>query len=53
MEELDADDLATGCPYYPRCPLPDRAQVCDIEGPKLTEIEPGHFVACRRYTAAP
>jgi oligopeptide/dipeptide ABC transporter ATP-binding protein len=34
----------SGCPFHPRCP---QAQArCAVDTPQLTELEPGHFVAC-------
>lgn len=39
-----------GCKFQSRCPL-----VCDkcrVEMPPLTEVDPGHFVACWQYTKA-
>jgi oligopeptide/dipeptide ABC transporter ATP-binding protein len=35
-----------GCPFHPRCPEASRA--CQESEPKLTEVSPGHFVACLR-----
>jgi oligopeptide/dipeptide ABC transporter ATP-binding protein len=33
-----------GCPFHPRCPVAEPA--CQETEPKLTEVSPGHFVAC-------
>lgn len=35
---------ATGCPYYPRCPLAE--QICREVAPELLGFEAGHRVAC-------
>ncbi|MGC8635060.1 MAG: oligopeptide/dipeptide ABC transporter ATP-binding protein [Candidatus Limnocylindrales bacterium] len=35
---------ATGCPYYPRCPLAE--QICRDVAPELLAFEAGHRVAC-------
>jgi peptide/nickel transport system ATP-binding protein len=37
----------TGCRFHPRCEFAEAA--CAKEIPPLTEIEPGHFVACIRW----
>lgn len=34
-----------GCRFHPRCPVA-RMGHCDVEEPKIRELEPGHFVAC-------
>ncbi|EZQ04880.1 peptide ABC transporter ATPase [Candidatus Acidianus copahuensis] len=36
-----------GCPLYPRCPF--RKNVCLDNEPKMTEVEPGHYVSCHLY----
>lgn len=46
--EQAADVLPPGCPFHPRCPK-FMAGVCDVRRPRLTEQEPGHFVACHLY----
>jgi peptide/nickel transport system ATP-binding protein len=38
----------TGCRFHPRCPY--AMQNCKASKPELTEIRPGHFVACFLYT---
>ncbi|NLF51590.1 MAG: ABC transporter ATP-binding protein [Leptolinea sp.] len=43
----DIKDMAlnqVGCPFQYRCEM--AMPVCNVQRPKLTEIEPGHFVAC-------
>ena len=41
----DLIDLPDQCPYMPRCPK--ASSICRLSAkPALTEIEPGHFVAC-------
>lgn len=42
-------ELAPGCVYYGRCPMADQALGCEQFRPTLSEVEPGHFVACFRY----
>jgi len=36
----------SGCRFHPRCYQCSGREDCAAERPKLTEIEPGHFVAC-------
>ena len=36
--------LPPGCDFHPRCKEAEKE--CQLEAPKLTEAEPGHFVAC-------
>ena len=40
--------VPSGCRFHPRCPyfIPGR---CDVVDPALTEVKPGHFVACHLY----
>lgn len=38
----------TGCRFHPRCP--HRFGPCDSVHPRLTEVQPGHFVACHLHT---
>ena len=40
-------DLPKGCPFQGRCE--DCMDICKKEQPKLTEIEPGHSVACHKF----
>ena len=49
--ELKANhsELASGCVYYGRCPVADKALGCDRHRPILLEAERDHFVACFRY----
>lgn len=41
-------DPPTGCAFHTRCPY--KMDVCMQEEPMLTEIKPGHSVACHLYT---
>ncbi|MBX3053728.1 MAG: ABC transporter ATP-binding protein [Caldilineaceae bacterium] len=47
----DPFSIPVGCAFQPRCPAPKRAS-CNQEVP-LIEVEPGHFVRCTLYEAAP
>lgn len=52
IESIDSEapsplDLPKGCPFQGRCE--DCMDVCKKEQPKLTEIEPGHSVACHKF----
>ena len=40
----DPMDLPTGCAFHPRCTY--ATSVCSESKPEMTEVEPGHFVAC-------
>ena len=46
----DLIQLPTGCKFHPRCPLADERS--HNEEPKLTEVEPGHQVACWHWQHA-
>jgi peptide/nickel transport system ATP-binding protein len=46
----DLIQLPTGCKFHPRCPLADER--CRLEEPKLTEVAPGHQVACWHWPEA-
>lgn len=37
----------TGCPFHTRCPK--AFEPCSAARPQLSEIEPGHYVACHLY----
>lgn len=37
----------TGCPFHTRCPM--AMEICSQEKPQLTEVRPGHQVACHLY----
>jgi peptide/nickel transport system ATP-binding protein len=41
-------ELNDGCVYYARCPM--APPECATRRPALTEVEPGHLVACHRHT---
>jgi peptide/nickel transport system ATP-binding protein len=40
-----------GCRFHPRCPAADER--CRVEVPEMTEIEPGHHVACHHPLVTP
>lgn len=42
----------SGCAYYGRCPVADKALGCDKFRPILSQLEKDHFVACYRYNVA-
>lgn len=46
----DLIQLPSGCKFHPRCPLADERS--RREEPVLTEIAPGHHVACWHWTEA-
>lgn len=37
-------NLPSGCRFHPRCPF--RGDVCAFEEPAMSEVAPGHWVAC-------
>ncbi|BBJ28446.1 ABC transporter ATP-binding protein [Athalassotoga saccharophila] len=37
----------SGCRFHPRCPY--AMKICSVEKPPLTEMNPGHLVACHLY----
>lgn len=39
-----------GCPFYPRCPHPDKDVACTRVVPPLEEKAPGHWAACIKET---
>ncbi|HEX7371837.1 MAG TPA: oligopeptide/dipeptide ABC transporter ATP-binding protein, partial [Thermodesulfobacteriota bacterium] len=38
--------LPPGCDFHPRCA--EAAEACKLRSPDLSELEPGHWVACDR-----
>jgi hypothetical protein len=40
----------SGCHFHTRCPAA-RDGLCDVEGPKLKEVRPGHWAACHLIAA--
>jgi peptide/nickel transport system ATP-binding protein len=46
----DPMDLPSGCAFHPRCTYATAA--CSESKPEVTEVEPGHFVACPIRAAA-
>jgi peptide/nickel transport system ATP-binding protein len=44
----DPLDLPPGCRFHPRCK--DAMEICMREIPGLTEVKPGHMVACHLYS---
>jgi len=49
-EARAAINPAPGCRFAPRCPHVD--QGCPTVTPRLTEVEPGHWVRCCLYPGA-
>ena len=45
----DPTDLPSGCCFHPRCPY--ATEECSKCAPAMTEVSPGHFVACPVRTA--
>ena len=43
----DAFSLPSGCPFHPRCQ--EVMNTCSLDCPTLTEVAPGHFVACHLF----
>ena len=43
----DPTNLPSGCPFHPRCSK--AIDECSKKTPKITEIEPGHYVNCLLY----
>lgn len=41
-------EIVVGCPFHPRCPYKIEGK-CDMQEPRLQEIETGHKVACWLY----
>ena len=46
----DPTKLPSGCCFHPRCPY--ATENCSRSAPGMTEVGPGHFVACPVRTAA-
>jgi len=42
-------DFVQGCRFHDRCSL--AVEVCARRKPSLSEVEPGHFVSCWKYSA--
>ncbi|MFC7692437.1 oligopeptide/dipeptide ABC transporter ATP-binding protein [Paeniroseomonas aquatica] len=42
--------MPSGCRFHPRCALADAR--CAAQDPPVTEISPGHTVACHHWDAA-
>jgi oligopeptide/dipeptide ABC transporter ATP-binding protein len=40
--------MPKGCRFHPRCK--EAREICKVEEPELMEQEPGHLVACWKYT---
>ena len=41
-------DRPAGCPFHTRCP--DCTDRCRTHMPAMTEVSPGHWVACHPYS---
>lgn len=46
-EMPDPTALPSGCSFYPRCPL--AKEICACQIPRITDLEPGHSIACLAY----
>ncbi len=44
-------DPPSGCRFHPRCPF--ATEICSEQEPTLTEISPGHSIACFNYEQVP
>ena len=44
------EDMPVGCHFHPRCPLAD--DVCRQQAPPLSQVTPGHRVACWKAPVA-
>jgi oligopeptide/dipeptide ABC transporter ATP-binding protein len=44
--EVSPTQVVAGCRFRPRCPVGREREVCIAEKPPLTELKPGHWVAC-------
>ncbi|MBI3743848.1 MAG: ABC transporter ATP-binding protein [Chloroflexi bacterium] len=51
-EPPNPTSLPTGCYFHPRCPK-FMAGKCEGSQPELTEVQPGHYVACYLYEGSP
>jgi peptide/nickel transport system ATP-binding protein len=47
----DPSQAPPGCTFHPRCPQRIAGR-CEALPPQLTEVEPGHFVACYLYPSS-
>ena len=47
-EPPSAAHVPPGCPFHPRCPA-FMEGVCEVQRPRLHEVEPGVSVACHLY----
>lgn len=45
----NAMEIPEGCRFHTRCPYAMKGK-CNCEEPRLTEVEPGHWVACHLVT---
>jgi len=45
-EAAGAASLEGGCPFYPRCPRPDKDEECRAGVPALDLKRPGHYARC-------
>ncbi len=50
--QSEAADLPSGCPFFPRCPHPEKDSACQRDVPLLEFKEMGHGVACHKASSS-